>query len=1135
MMYTPTPATRRPRPPNSLNRSRPHQRQRQLLVSSNSEPTLAAAERNRPRPALLPNTAVNKLKAEEDSNITPLSAYRKQRQEDARNNLSRISASPADVSFALDVNSSTSPSSSRSQSYNAPRSEGQSGGSLGLGISSSLRSTLSGHSEPSPPPPYGPTLMNDNELIDSPIERSPTPPQQESGRSSRRVSTSPSQVSKICDPRQQIEDLIEAPGTEAVMEEGAMEDEHSEAEDGEDELTEGEVRDQLREVKSLLLRREEAARVAEQALGSHEQIMSVLPDQLKYRLADLHEGSDLLGPGSAPYPYDEQFPTSHLRTYRPMGDTAITTNSNSMDHLPSTSMTQQSRTAFQPPPLHYPVASTEVSPEEEVSSEDYWSRKAHDAEMSKPGLNRHRIARPNIFSVQSSTPAQPPTPRYDRLAALQIEAEDRIMALEQALSEARDGEEAQRKTAARWRKEADKMQRELVRVDEDRVKSEQEALRDSVVGQAGWRKRTEQPEVVHQAGVFLKETVRSPEHQDLGWGYTSYPEFPSSGPSRIKTPHPMRAGHGYSSSTLVESESRRPSLLTVQTIPVDSLDTLSVTSFEDERDPESIRPKAGSSSRGSLRHSSTKETKTLKRMTSKFKFLSPKMIRFRGSSEGDATKQDSTSLTPRVTIESPQPSPSSNRRRGTSVDGSQSSGRSVRKSPYPLRKPTLPDDSPIARRTIDFAPSRDISRESSLSPSVSPAFASLSSRMASVRAQINRSLSLDPSMFAGMGRTLGSELGSEYGEDWDKGMRSLEYIEWQQNQPEPVRSPSASPSPPSRRSTSILAINNDESESESDMIHNNEEDTSTTYLSPVYQPSYPLPPGVSAALSSLATALKPASVFAASPSPSLRVPTVGNVQRHRGRRSANELFREIAQSARIDPNAGAVAAMPSSSGQQRMPEAQHRNDSAPSDRISHHDSMKAFRMTNAHSAGKDGNSSILSNTSLGRKVYAKRAISFGVGHRESPRKFALAHRRMHSLNRQSQHMTMALNEKALIDAKGRAKIGIDSLVPMKPDQTLTRRGIRYIRTSTEVKMDELTKTSSRQIQTTSEDRLIRRKSEPSTIPAKVVHDIFCLIAIWLEYIEWMIILGIRFCMDIRDGPRGPSGVRQGERPKRYYI
>ncbi|WWC66523.1 uncharacterized protein I206_100426 [Kwoniella pini CBS 10737] len=1115
MMYTPTPATRRPRPPNSLARSR----QRQPLISSNSEPIFGL---NETRSIPTPSTVVDKLQGD-DSN-TSVSAYRKQRQDDARNNLARISASPADVSFALDIDASTPESYITAIANGGIADESNQSGSVGLGVSSSsLVPTLSSHSEPSPPPPYGPTLTNTSDSLTSILTRPPTPPQQDSGRSSRRVSSSPSQVSKICDSSAEglVDDSPEHNGGQDTM--GG---EESQREDSEDGLSEREVRYQLKEVRSLLLQREEelliAARVAEQALGSHEKIMSVLPDRLKFHLPDLQEGC-MQSDDSV----STSLPMDRPQIYRPTG-TSIT-GSQSFGYLPSVAQLRS-----RPSSAYHPVEVVDTSPER-PEDQFYWDPRAQ-SDITSLHLPPHYHKPPiSIFGAQPTTTAQPPTPRYDRLAALQTEAEDRIIDLEQALSEARAGEEAQRRTAARWRKEANKMQRELAKADEQRVQSEQDALRESVVGQAGSRNRVDQSRVKIKAGVFEHGIAMSPKQHGLGWDYTSFPDFLTAGPSGIRLPHSSRRGKAFDSSILEDGINQNSTQMGGRTVPADDLDSLSVTPSEVQKETASIGRKAAAAVRSSFQHlSPNNEVKVLKRMTSRFTSPSPRKIRFRSPSEADSVKKLSKVLTPRVTIESSLVSPSlRTRSRRTSADGSQKSNTSIRRSPYPLPRPSNRDDSPEARRTIDFLHMQAMSREGSMSPSISPAFASLSSKMASVRAQINRSLSLDPSLGPGMGRTLGSELGSEYGDEWDRGIRSLENIQWERNQPHSVKSPSPSPSPPSKRSTSLLVFSNDDSESENDLDHSPDEDTSVTYLSPVYQPAYPLPAGVSAALSSLATALKPTSIFPTSPSPSLKVPAPNLVHRQWYRRSDNDVSKDIDQDVTVNVDAGVEVSSINwaSQGQDRQLPPKISSSLPRTDDVLNN-SMRPLKMK-ASPAQQRTNHPLLSQTASGRKIHAKRATTFGVGHRESPRKYALAHRRINLSFRQSPR-NMA-DGKSLIDNKCNSKYGMDSLLPMLPDQTLTKRGIRYIRNSTEVNMDEISKTSSREIQTVQEDQNARRQNEPSTIPAKIVHDMFCLISIWLEYIEWFIILGIRFYMDIRDGPRGPSGVRHGDRPKRYHI
>lgn len=43
---------------------------------------------------------------------------------------------------------------------------------------------------------------------------------------------------------------------------------------------------------------------------------------------------------------------------------------------------------------------------------------------------------------------------------------------------------------------------------------------------------------------------------------------------------------------------------------------------------------------------------------------------------------------------------------------------------------------------------------------------------------------------------------------------------------------------------------------------------------------------------------------------------------------------------------------------------------------------------------------------------------------------------------------------------------------------------------------------------------------PVTIPGRITHDLFCLILVFLDYLEWLIILLYRFTVDLRAGPKG---------------
>ncbi|WVW82414.1 hypothetical protein I302_104423 [Kwoniella bestiolae CBS 10118] len=1142
MMYTPTPATRRPRPPRSLSRQRPH------LVSSSSAPTTTSQKQ---RSHSTPSTVVDKIKAEEYGVDTPLSTYIRERREDARNQLNRITASPADVSFALDLNSSTSGTSmtaaslsndGNSSTTSAQRRERQDM-PIGLGISQTSSSTR--FSEASPPPPYGQTLsptperpVNPPAQNNAPTPKSMTPPRQDSGVSSRRVSTSPVRDARYHTVRQR--STTEGGPVTLRGYERNIGEAQSEREESEDGLSDGEIRIKLREIKRLLQRREDelivAARVAEQALESHEQVMSILPNQVKVRLPHLQ---DIYTPLSGTLP--DHSPSirhpPHFPAIVPRSLSSTTAQPLSpIEDYPSTTGTQYGRIpSFLSPqfpqytlesPLNIP------SPERELPNSNHPSRTVRGTDPSLPFPHHHQKNRPTIFGGPSSSSAQISTPRYTRLAALQDEAEDRIVSLEQALSEAREGEENQRKVAARWRREVDKMQRELLKMDEQRARNEQDALRDSVVGQAGWRRRSAEVESRELPGTLGGHERDSTESRRIGWGYTAFPEFPSAGPSHLDMGHEVdqsshlrdisltseHTGHVTIDTiqqprpTQSKVEVSQPSThLAVRTIPVDEVDYISTTSFEEETKVDRRKTLDTSSQKSLRRAASAGEVKTLKRRSPKSKFLSPKKVKSRIVSEADRSPARPT---PRVTIESPRipPSDKPHSRQGSGSGDSQSSGTSIRRSPWPSPKIDVEDASPDVRRTIDFF---SHSREGSRSPNISPAFASLSSRMASMRAQINQSLSLGPEI--GLRRTLGSELGSEFGDDWDRGMRSLENIQWS-------RPNISSPSPPSRTSvTSPLVLQDDESESENEQEHDAEGDTSC--FSPVYQPSYPLPPTVSAALSSLATALAPSTIFSDNPSTTSRILPKGSLREPGTDYLAYELLNEACKVRKIkwaeddapsetDGRVTKASRLKEKVGSTLAPSHQGIEDWAvvkdPWDEGEYSDEVTFSDKTSSENEEKSG---VLGNL----RSLSKRTISFAEGTaKETPRKYALAHRRINSSNYQSLH----LNEKVpKLDVKGKAKE--DNSSRIKPDHTLTRKGLKSIKSS-------LKKSSAFDDVNVSVD-------EPSTIPAKIVHDLFCIVSIWLEYMEWFIILMIRICVDIKNGPRGPSGLRKGKRAQRYYI
>ena len=398
--------------------------------------------------------------------------------------------------------------------------------------------------------------------------------------------------------------------------------------------------------------------------------------------------------------------------------------------------------------------------------------------------------------------------QYTSNSVLQQElADERIQALEQALSEARESEDNQRKLAARLRKDMDKLQRDFERAEE--LEARRPVKKDIFPGTSGrresgkvtWRRRETMVDKDLRAS-YTRARVKDKPSRGFVWGSTSFPEFPVS------------AGWRYRPPTCDEED--EPDLGEVR----DWMRRMSVNEKSRAASPGSAgsgRSRASSyrdrlatkqeqdDGRGSIQRSQNRLTlpteRRVRKKVAEVNFLAP---------EAASPIRQARSPTPRLTVEAPN-SPS---------DHSNYSAHS-RRSPWPTPRGPGMDSaypSPNPRATPEISPSR--------SASLSPAFASLSSRVESMRAFMSSALG-SPSK-SKQTRTLGSELGSEYG---DRPEQSLRIIE------ETVLL--ARPSP----ALSSLSVDEDMDRS--------------MYSEGYCESPAPLPPRISAALSSLALALAP--------------------------------------------------------------------------------------------------------------------------------------------------------------------------------------------------------------------------------------------------------------------------------------
>ncbi|WVQ97373.1 hypothetical protein IAU59_004485 [Kwoniella sp. CBS 9459] len=1223
MMYTPTPAARRPRPPRSLSR------QRTPLISpseSTNEKTehsyLSAEDTSQgPRPSA----------SKTSSSETPLSTYLRRRTENARSNLARISASPADVSFALDPQ----PPSSSSSSIIIPGTDpsemsvglsGKQSGPIGLGLSESVKLPSSGSNEvvaeTSPPPPYGHMTLSSLEQpqADSPstlatANRSHNPLRQNSGVPSRTPSPSPSlRVQEMAS---------QVPQNRATLDARPPAKGRSGLSSSEEELSDREVRRRLKELKQQLQRREDeliiAAKVADKALRSHEQVVAILPHQMKARMPAhlVNLPSDILDPTASPQhfrslsgsgsPY-----TVHLRQFSSSSNTQTLSPIESYPPTASTYQVEQFQT-ISPQFPEYGLDSPFriISPEHRMRDPhpSFPSVRLSGTSVAMP--HHRQRSRPSIFGSHSFVSTRAPSPKYARMSALQAEAEDRIIALEQALMEARENEEGQRKLASRLRKDMEKMQRELLRADEQRAQEDLKLLKASINGGIGARKRDSSAEegMTVDDTRSRKSSEESRKSQDdkqkLGWGSTAFPEFPSAGPSRSashgrrpQTSTTIARGGPLSEEPLGQittaalrdevndaddsdsSLEARPTttLLSVPTVPVAEIDTMSSTSQEDERfktrsPSRKLKQKSpNSSAKGQPRTKPSTDTR----------FLSPpKPSKSQSGGHGHGVNPP----TPRVTIESPSMSfgtdgPSRQRKREGS--SSHESATSIRRSPWPARRAPEADLSPDIRRTLDFfssdpqapAPSHSHSR----SPSMSPALASVSSRMASMRAYLSHNLSVGP---VGMGRTLGSELGSEFGEDWEKDIRSLD-----DTRLDLVDQGPASPSPPSRSTRSsllprrFLAHHDPEAD---------QEDDDTSLFSPMSQPPFPLPANVSAALSSLAMALAPDNMFNQSFDTTLPIVPRGSLREPGLDYTAYEMLSEAckarqikwaddrsADGAQAEAERGSEAADTvevSRPGRAFMPSQesirQWGKNKDPWEGVEY--SSDELAVSDESTSQKGRPEGFNPRPALSIISAGKRPVSY-IDHvsGDTPRKYALAHRRANSAaiiarSEPSQGPSRSDGQADTRDNEGRATEYRVPAQNFRPDRTLTRRGLRTLQTSlassatattsattsastTVQAMAKLTSASASSPTSNVSSHSSRRENKtvrfathisssdiPSTIPARLVHDVFCWMGIFLEYFEWALILVIRICIDIRSGPGGSAGLRRRRRAKRYYL
>ncbi|CAD6572234.1 MAG: hypothetical protein TREMPRED_000481 [Tremellales sp. Tagirdzhanova-0007] len=377
-------------------------------------------------------------------------------------------------------------------------------------------------------------------------------------------------------------------------------------------------------------------------------------------------------------------------------------------------------------------------------------------DVSLPFPLHHVSSRPRPSSSSQSSS------HYTRL---QAEADERIVSLEQALSEARESEDAQRKLAARLRRDFDKLQRDFERAEERGSRDSTPVVPIASASTSMPRERDGRRRRETTIGKDLRANhTRADfgEQSKAGWGSTAFPEFPP-GPPRARGQDAMEMGE------VTERLGRMKMDAASHDRPVlSSFATSESTELVDDM----ISPGSTSSAGSTTLHvTDTLSRRSVHRLA--LPLISQKLRKGSLSDSTDRPQRSPTPLSPRHRVQAISPPAQESRR----------TRASFRRSPWP---------SPVLPRVALASPT------------------SLGAKVASMRTFVSSNLGLTAS--SKPGRNLSTELGSEFGDDWGRTLRSL------------------------------------------DDTHNMSSDDESEHIS---DPPAPLPPRVSAALSSLAMALAP--------------------------------------------------------------------------------------------------------------------------------------------------------------------------------------------------------------------------------------------------------------------------------------
>ena len=405
-------------------------------------------------------------------------------------------------------------------------------------------------------------------------------------------------------------------------------------------------------------------------------------------------------------------------------------------------------------PVHASSSSTAYSMSSDRSSLSRSFRASPDRPFrtvrAKDASLNHMSSRPRPSSSSQ------PSSQYIRL---QAEADERIAGLEQALCEARESEDAQRKLAARLRRDFDKLQRDLERAEERVSRDSVPVVAMSSALASTPRERDSRRRRETTIGKDMRAShprADVGEHSQAGWGSTAFPEFPP-GSSRGRRQDAPEMGKVTERRNRIKTDTAsrdRPVLRSFIT------SNNSARQFDDMLSPEST----SSASSATLRVAETLSRRSVHRLA--LPLVSQKLRK--KVSASSFIDRPPTPLSPRLRVQAISP-PAKEPKRTRAP---------FRRSPWP---------SPVLPRIALASPT------------------SLGAKMAGIRTFVSSNLGLTPS--SEPARTLNTELGSEFGDDWGQSPRSLKNIHNMSSDDESDHDGEESPAPlPARVSAALSSL-----------------------------------------------------------------------------------------------------------------------------------------------------------------------------------------------------------------------------------------------------------------------------------------------------------------------------------------